>query len=100
VISLREFYVCDWFPRTPGVFWTNSGVDARHSVYNWANGNDPELEHYLLPEAKVSLVETGGVGNVRLLPKAVDGVRCWFATAVRDNFCDAGIPLGRPCAGV
>src|SRR5262245_19559680 len=39
-VSLDRFRVTDWFPRTPGVFWSKSGKRARGTVYSESSKTD------------------------------------------------------------
>ena len=57
---------------------------------------DASLGSYLLPNAKNEMVEHGGIGSIRLLPRIIDGTRCWFGTASKNGQCDGGIPLVIP----
>ncbi len=97
-VDLQGFLVTDWFPRAPGVFWSERAHLARFGVYNSAPENDPELGLIYRPSSKMELIEQGGLGTVRLLPHKVDGTRCWFATAITTLQCHAGIPLAIPDA--
>jgi len=46
----------------------------------------------------MALIEGGGIGTVRLLPRRIDGDVCWFATALTGVMCHGGIPLAIPDA--
>jgi hypothetical protein len=96
IVSLIEFRVTDWFPRSPGIFWTPRAEIARSEVYGGEPENDPELGPIYTPQSKMSLIEGGGIGTVRLRPRAIDGNLCWLATAVKGGHCHAGIPLAIP----
>jgi hypothetical protein len=97
-VELKGFMVTDWFPRAPGVFWSERARFAREQVYDSTPENDPELGLIYSPASKTGLIERGGVGTIRLLPHRVDGTRCWFATAVTSFQCHAGVPLAIPDA--
>ena len=45
------------------------------------------------PQSKMSLIEEGGIGTIRLRPRRIDDTDCWLATAVRGKHCAGGIPL-------
>jgi hypothetical protein len=96
VIHLSDVILTDFFPRAPGVYWSPGAKEARDSAYLVPQGHDPELGEYKLPAIKLALVENGGLGTIRLRPKAVNGKCYWFATAVKHASCDAGIPLAIP----
>ncbi len=95
-IRLAGFRLTDWFPRTPGVYWSRRAADARENVQIRPRNNDPELGHYVSPESKMGLIEEGGIGSIRLRPRKIDGEVCWLATALSGNECHQGIPLAIP----
>jgi hypothetical protein len=92
-VRLRKFRLSDWFPRTPGVYWSRRGTAIRESTYRSPTVNDPKLGRIFAPEAKMSLIEEGGIGTIRLRPRRIDETDCWFATAVKGTQCAGGIPL-------
>lgn len=96
VVNLSQFIVTDWFPRAPGIFWTNTAKRARDLVFQDGVESDPQLGQFYKPTSKVALIEQGGLGTIRLRPRTIDGVDCWLATALKDRFCHAGIPLAVP----
>jgi hypothetical protein len=92
-IRLNAFRLSDWFPRSPGVYWSRYGVRARQNVYGQGSVVDSKLGPIFEPRAKMSLIEEGGIGTIRLRPRRIDGTDCWFATAVKGSQCAGGIPL-------
>ena len=68
-VTLKGFKIIDWFPRTPGVFWSQSAIKARDSVYANSPQYDPKLGNFYTPQSKLSLIEYGGVGTIRLRPR-------------------------------
>jgi hypothetical protein len=97
-VHLKQFRLSDWFPRTPGVYWSRRGIDARRSTYNSRTTYDRQLGRIFAPQAKMSLIEDGGIGTIRLRPRRIEGSDCWFATAVKGSQCAGGIPLALPQA--
>jgi hypothetical protein len=95
-IRLKGFKISDWFPRAPGVFWSPYAQNARDHAWSEEVNNDPELGKYYSPRCKMDLIEEGGIGTVRLLPRRIDDEDCWFATALTGSACHAGIPLAVP----
>jgi hypothetical protein len=95
-VCLENFRISDWFPRTPGVYWSRHGISARTNT--WANEpkHDPELGRIFNPKSKMSLIEEGGIGTIRLRPRRIDNTDCWLATAVTSSQCAGGIPLAIP----
>ncbi|WP_456621985.1 hypothetical protein [Bradyrhizobium sp. P5_C12] len=99
-VQLQEFRLSDWFPRTPGVYWSRHGTMARESTYRNSTTVDPKLGRIFSPQSKMSLIEKGGIGTIRLRPRRVDNTDSWFATAVKGPQCAGGIPLLIPHAFV
>jgi hypothetical protein len=92
-VRLSQFRLSDWFPRTPGVYWSQYGIMTRENIYSNRTTVDPKLGRIYAPQSKMSLIEEGGVGTIRLRPRRIDGTDCWFATAVKGSQCAGGIPL-------
>jgi hypothetical protein len=95
-VRLNGFRVTDWFPRTPGVYWSQDAQMVRELVDSRPPTNDPELGMIFSPESKMNLIEQGGIGTIRLRPKRIDGEDCWLATALTGSKCHCGIPLAVP----
>jgi hypothetical protein len=96
VINLPGFTITDWFPRAPGVFWTEMAEQARAAIYATEPKYDRDLGTYYEPRSKLGLVEYGGIGSIRLRPRRIDGVYCWLGTALTSECCHKGIPLAIP----
>jgi|SRR5882672_6072146 len=96
VVSLKGFKITDWFPRAPGVFWSERARMAIENVYATEPNNDAQLGKFYSPQSKMNLIEHGGIGTIRLRPRQIDGVYCWFATALTGINCHTGIPLAIP----
>jgi hypothetical protein len=92
-VRLNKFRLSDWFPRTPGVYWSRHGIRTRETVYRGATTFDSRLGRIFAPQSKMSLIEEGGIGTIRLRPRRLDDTDCWFATAVKRPQCAGGIPL-------
>lgn len=96
-VNLNRFRICDWFPRAPGVYWSNYGEMARESAFSrFHPSGDEVLGDYFSPESKLQLIEQGGVGTVRLRPKVIDGQSCQLAVAMVGSQCAGGVPLAIP----
>jgi hypothetical protein len=92
IAVLRGFQLSEWFPRSPGTYWTPDGRARRE----WAAGHketwDEETE-VLTPMAKTRLV-TGGVGTCRVKAHKGDNGRGYgVLCATSSGICDAGIPV-------
>lgn len=95
-VKLVDFKITDWFPRAPGVYWSKYAQKARNMTASKPYKFDPDLGEYFSPESKMSLIEGGGIGTIRLRPRRIDGEECWLATALTGTECHGGIPLAIP----
>jgi hypothetical protein len=96
-VRLKGFRLTDWFPRTPGVFWSQHGQYVRRRVRSTELPEmDEELGTYYTPNSKMDFIEEGGIGSIRLLPGIIDGERCSLATALTGSECHGGVPLAIP----
>lgn len=95
-VQLKGFRLTDWFPRVPGVYWSDHARFARENVWAEPPNNDAELGQYVSPRSKMSLIEEGGIGTIRLRPRRIDEEDCWLATALSGTECHRGIPLVIP----
>ena len=96
-VRLNDFRITDWFPRAPGVYWSNHGRRARMMALDRSYAtDDPELGRIYHPHKKTSLVEDGGIGTIRLRPRRLDGEDYRLATALTGSQCAGGIPIALP----
>jgi archaellum component FlaC len=95
-VRLKNFRLTDWFPRAPGVFWSDDAQFARRTVMAGPSHEDPYLGRYFSPKSKMDLIEDGGIGSVRLRPRKIDEKDCWLATALTGHECHSGVPLAIP----
>jgi hypothetical protein len=95
-VRLVDFKLTDWFPHEPGVYWSKYAQKARNMTASKPCKFDPDLGEYFSPETKMSLIEGGGIGTIRLRPRKIDGEDCWLATALTGTECHGGIPLAIP----
>lgn len=95
-VRLNRFTLTDWFPRAPGVYWSRHGEEARNYATDDPSNSDPELGKYYTPQTKRNLIEEGGIGTIRLRPRAIDGIDCWLCAAISGAEVHSGIPLAIP----
>lgn len=92
-VELRHFQIVDWFPRTPGLYHTETAQYARKEAQNHIveENNirfyDPQGKHYMIE---------GGIGSVRFKPIVINNEDYWLCTATTDGYCHTGIPLAIP----
>jgi hypothetical protein len=118
-VRLEGFRLSDWFPRAPGVGFS-SRANAIHAEWyaDWptladmrAHAEKSKLEHlaFMLkfdPHEEYvrkaglahRMIEEGGLGTIRLLPRRLDGDDYWFGTAVACGIVDLGIPVAIPAS--
>jgi hypothetical protein len=92
-LRLNSFRVSDWFPRLPGLYWEPHAKATRSDRFLKHIRQDTELGLYYPPIAKENIIEQGGVGTIRLVPRVIENERSWFASATTGTLCHAGIPL-------
>jgi hypothetical protein len=93
-IVLDGFFLFEWLPRSPGLFHTKRGRDARRE----AEDNIESIRDGLIiynPYGKASMLD-GGVGNVRLKPVDVRDKSYVFMAASSSGICHEGFPVAIP----
>jgi hypothetical protein len=92
VVRLSRFRLTDWFPRAPGVCWSDR-VEMDRDTVSAESHSDAELGQYFSVGTKMGLIEQGGVGTIRLRPRRIDEADCWLGTALTGVECHRGIPV-------
>lgn len=92
-IKLDGFSLLDWFPRSPGLYYTDFARDARYEARNYLRVQEDCLVYE--PEGKVHMIN-GGVGSLRFKPTRILNEDCWLCTATSDSYCHTGVPLALP----
>ncbi len=95
-VRLKDFRLTDWFLRAPGVYWSREAERARDMAMAGPTNDDPYLGRYFSPRDKMGLIERGGIGSLRLLPRKIDDHVCWLGTALSGTECHQGVPLAIP----
>jgi hypothetical protein len=93
-VSLSNFQIVDWYPRSPGLFHTESAEGHRLEAEHYIGGVKDGVLFYE-PYGKANLIQ-GGLGAIRFKPLKIEGVDCWLCTATSDGYCHSGIPLAIP----
>jgi transcriptional regulator with XRE-family HTH domain len=122
LVLLENFFLYEWFPRSPGLFHTKRGHDARVEAerqrrwqtgarrsdrsksdvldepprYGSSSGQDRSAEWPYGPtyslSEKIKMLE-GGYGCIRLLPKPTENGPLWFMSASSNQSAHEGIPV-------
>ena len=90
-VKLDSFFLFEWFPRSPGRYFTAAGIEARRE----AQGNIDSAANGVVvynPHGKSSMLE-GGVGNIRLKPVTITGVERYLMSASSSGNCHEGFPV-------
>jgi hypothetical protein len=93
-IVLDGFFLFEWFPRSPGLFYTNKGRDARQEARN----NIDSIRNGVIvynPYGKLSMLD-GGVGNLRLKPIEIKNREYCLMSASSNGICHEGFPVAVP----
>ncbi len=96
-LRLEAFFLFEWFPRSPGLFFTEQGRSARqeaqHRIHTIKSGQR-EIVVYD-PYGKQSMLD-GGIGNIRLNPISVNAHE-WMLMSASGNGCShQGFPVALP----
>jgi hypothetical protein len=93
-ITLENFFLFEWFPRSPGLFYTGAGVSARgEAVRNIEKIGDGIVVYN--PYGKASMLD-GGVGNIRLKPIDIKNEERFLMSASSNGSCHTGFPVALP----
>lgn len=94
VIKLDSFYLFEWFPRCPGLYYTENARIARSE----AARNIISTENGMIvydPYGKMTMLD-GGIGSIRLLPIQIEGSSYYLMSASSTEICDQGFPVAVP----
>jgi hypothetical protein len=93
-IVLEEFHLFEWFPLAPGKFHTKQASHSRKNAQRYLE-QSADGETYYNPLGKGMMIQ-GGIGNVRLLPRKINGEPHYFMTASSTGVCHEGFPVLLP----
>lgn len=89
-VKLNNFRITDWYPRSPGLFYTENAKWHRQQSERYRREENGVV--FLEPYGKINMIE-GGLGSIRFKTQLIDGEMNWLCTATSDTFCHSGIPL-------
>ena len=93
-IILDSFFIFEWIPRSPGLYYTEEGQRARKEASSRIISIDNKIVVYD-PYGKQSMLD-GGVGNIRIKPIMLEGNEYHFMTASANGVCHEGVPVAIP----
>ncbi len=93
-IELEDFFVFEWFPRSPGLYWTPEARSARSKAKSRIIKTVDRMIVYD-PHGKQSMLD-GGIGNVRLNPITLNGKELVLMCASSTGICHQGFPIACP----
>jgi len=94
LICLDSCFILEWLPRAPGLYFTVDGSLARKEAQRYVEKVDDGVIVFN-PHGKFSMLR-GGVGNVRLRPRSIDGTQRYFMGASFNGTAHQGIPISMP----
>lgn len=93
-ILLDSFFVFEWIPRAPGLYYTREGRQAREEAQKFVRGIENGILVYD-PYGKESMLK-GGIGNIRLKSILINNKEHFLLGASSDGMCNEGIPIAVP----
>jgi hypothetical protein len=117
-VKLERFMISEWFPRSPGLFYTDEAAFAREDAMNFIESvplvrefadlddasrvmqskakllayKEPDITFIFNPYGKISMLK-GGVGSVRLRCRDTREGAVWFMSASSSRTAHEGFPL-------
>jgi hypothetical protein len=108
-ITLEDFAILEWFPRSPGLFFTpgaeltrqkallflDDGLQRLGSEIRYALAATDDRVTVFNPHGKLEMLR-GGIGAIRLKPRQVSSSEDWFMCASSNGIAHEGFPLVMP----
>jgi len=120
-IKLNKFLLSEWFPRSPGLFYTKrakvSRIEAMYctesypshlsmdriddadellkKTYSAEDHIEPDFTWIFNPQGKISMIN-GGIGSIRMTHKFIEGEKMWLMSASSTTSAHEGFPLAVP----
>ncbi len=95
-IHLESFFLFEWFPRSPGLYYTPEGNRARREAQEHVEGINKGVVVYD-PYGKMSMLD-GGVGNLRFRPITIRDTEFFLMSASSTGICHQGFPVALPAS--
>ncbi len=94
VYSLKNFFLFDWFSRSPGLYFTERAEFARNEAQSRIINIEDGFTIYD-PHGKLSMLD-GGIGNIRLKPINLSDENYYFLSASSTGRSHEGFPVALP----
>lgn len=93
-VSLRDFLLTPWIPRSPGQYYTSEARRSREAAQDFIKGRD---RNYVVfdPYGKSGMIK-GGVGCLRLAQKRIGNESLHFLCATSSGVAHKGLLVGLP----
>ena len=93
-VTLNSFFLLEWFPRSPGLYFTRDGRQSQEEARNLVESVQDGVVVYN-PHGKLAMLKAG-VGNIRLRPREIIEEPFWFMSASSDGVSHKGFPVALP----
>jgi hypothetical protein len=87
-VVLREFYLTEWAPQSPGMYFTADGAASRSYAKRYFRYSRAEF----VPLGEGAMI-LGGVGSLRLKPREIDGKEYFIFGATASRITYEGIAV-------
>jgi hypothetical protein len=110
-LTLENFFLFEWFPRAPGLYFTPEGRESReyakyflrkepvlknsYTAYLIGQGKGNEFLDVYDPGGKMAMLK-GGIGCFKLRPKLLDHGESWLLSASSTGVAHEGFPVALP----
>jgi len=117
ILTLENFLLSEWFPRSPGLYYTREAEEAREMardclvssprlagleniddaerLYQITGSELPDFMYVYNPSGKISMLK-GGIGSIRLRDKQIESGRVRFMSASSTLVAHEGLPIALP----
>ncbi len=93
-VTLESFFLVEWLPRSPGLYFTNDAKEARNQAKHHIESIRDNIVIYN-PYGKMSMLD-GGIGNIRLKPINIGEEEYVLISASSNGVCHEGFPVAVP----
>jgi hypothetical protein len=97
-VVLKDFHLFEWFPRSPGLYFTEAGALARREATQYIHVESSSGDSVVYNAYGKMMMLRGGVGTIRLRDRVIEEGRdpVWFVSASSTGICHQGFPVAIP----